>query len=72
MPRQPEHDPTDKAPAPGRYELLNIFGTPTGETVTVQEGDRLPALGYRWRLVEETASPADGALPSRAALPVAA
>jgi Domain of Unknown Function with PDB structure (DUF3857) len=38
MPRRAGHDPTDKAPASGRYELLNIFGTSTDESVTVSEG----------------------------------
>ena len=30
-----EHTPTDDAPTSGRYELLNVFGTPTGEAVSV-------------------------------------
>jgi hypothetical protein len=77
MARRAEHDPTDTASASGNYELLNIFGTPTGETVTVRKGDRLPAsaLGYRWRLVEDPASPpppASGADPAPATLPAAA
>ena len=48
-----ELDPTDDAPASGRYELLNIFGTPTSEAVSASEGERLPAapLGYTWRLI---------------------
>ena len=77
MARRPEHDPTDKASAAGNYELLNIFGTPTGETVTVRQGDRLPAsgLGYRWRLMEDPVSsppPANAADPDPAPLPAAA
>lgn len=45
--KRSEHTPTDDAPTSGRYELLNVFGTPTGE------GERLPAapLSYTWRLV---------------------
>jgi hypothetical protein len=72
MPRRDEHDPTDKAPASGKYELLNIFGTPTGELVTVREGDRLPAsaLGYRWRLVDDPTSPLPPANVTRSDLAV--
>jgi hypothetical protein len=51
--RRSEHTPTDNAPASGRYELLNVFGTPTGEAVSISEGERLPAAprSYTWRLV---------------------
>jgi hypothetical protein len=51
--RRPEYDPSDVAPASGRYELLNIFGTATGEAVAASEGERLPAIprGYSWRQV---------------------
>jgi hypothetical protein len=47
--RQFEVDPTDD----GRYELLNVFGTATGEAVSAMEGERLPAAprGYSWRRV---------------------
>jgi len=53
VPRRPEHVPMDGAPALGQYELLNIFGTATGEAVSASEGERLPAAprGYSWRLV---------------------
>jgi hypothetical protein len=53
VPVRTEHDPSDEAPASGRYELLNVFGTATGETVSAGAGERLPRapLGYRWRLV---------------------
>jgi hypothetical protein len=53
VPIRSEHEPNDDAPTFGRYELLNVFGTATGETVSAEEGDRLPGapLGYRWRLV---------------------
>jgi hypothetical protein len=53
--RRAEHAPTDKAPASGRYEQLNIFGTPTGTTAHVREGETLPAapLGYTWRQIED-------------------
>ena len=48
-----EYAPNDNAPASGRYELLNISGTPTHEAISASEGERLPAapLGYSWRLV---------------------
>ena len=51
--RRPELTPTDAAPTSGRYELLNVFGTATGEAVCVREGGRLPAapLSYTWRLI---------------------
>ena len=53
VPRRPEHVPMDGAPALGQYELLNIFGTATGEAVSASEGERLPAAprGYSWRQV---------------------
>jgi hypothetical protein len=53
--RRFEYAPTDDAPASGRYELLNIFGTPTDEGVSASEGERLPKapLGYSWRLVAD-------------------
>lgn len=41
MRRASEHLPDEKAPTSGNYELLNIFGTPTGVTVYVKEGARL-------------------------------
>jgi hypothetical protein len=51
--RQSEHAPTDDAPTSGRYELLNVFGTATGEAPYANEGERLPAAprSYTWRLV---------------------
>jgi hypothetical protein len=53
VPRPFERDPADNAPVSGRYELLNIFGTPTGEALNASAGERLPGapLGYSWRLV---------------------
>ena len=51
--RQPEHAPTEDVPTSGRYELLNVFGTATGEVLYASEGERLPAAprSYTWRLV---------------------
>jgi hypothetical protein len=40
--RRPELTPTDAAPTSGRYELLNVFGTATGEAVCVREGGGYP------------------------------
>jgi hypothetical protein len=54
--RRSELTPTDDAPASGRYELLNVFGTATGEVVVcARKGERLPAapLSYTWRLVAD-------------------
>jgi hypothetical protein len=53
VPTSSELAPNDAAPASGRYELLNVFGTATGEALRAIEGERLPAapLGYKWRLV---------------------
>ena len=53
MPHPNEHDPGDEAPHTGHYEELNIFGSRTGRTIHVQEGDRLPAAprGFTWRRV---------------------
>ena len=50
-----EHTPGEIAPTTGIYELLNVFGTPTGRLVYVTKGDPLPAAprGYAWRYVEE-------------------
>jgi hypothetical protein len=51
--RQSEHAPTDDVPTSGRYELLNVFGTATGEVLYASQGERLPAAprSYTWRLV---------------------
>jgi hypothetical protein len=51
--RRSELTPTDDAPTSGRYELLNVFGTATGEALYASEGERLPAAprSYTWRLV---------------------
>jgi hypothetical protein len=43
--------PGASAPASGPYEELNVFGAPTGNTVFVLEGEKLPASarGFTWR-----------------------
>jgi hypothetical protein len=53
VPARTEHEPNDVAPTSGKYELLNVFGTATGETVSVDAGEHLPGapFGHGWRLV---------------------
>jgi hypothetical protein len=50
-----EHQPGARAPATGRYEELNVFGSPTGRIERVREGEPLPASprGHSWRPIEE-------------------
>jgi len=53
-----EHQPGTRAPITGHFEELNIFGSPTGKVVHVQEGERLPHApqGFSWRhIIEDTA-----------------
>jgi hypothetical protein len=53
MSHDQEHRPGDCTPVTGRYEELNVFGTRTGKTVHVEEGEPLPAApcGYTWRRI---------------------
>jgi hypothetical protein len=55
MAERQEHQPGTEAPATGRYEQLNVFGTPTGRLANVHEGERLPSAprGFTWRQVAE-------------------
>jgi hypothetical protein len=55
MAERSEHDPGDPAPAEGEYEMLNIFGSPTGIRVTLMHGHPFPAAprGHRWVLAEQ-------------------
>ena len=48
-----EHKPGDSAPATGHYEELNVFGSHTGKTAHVTEGEPLPGAprGFTWRRV---------------------
>jgi hypothetical protein len=39
-----EHKPGDPAPATGHYEELNVFGSHTGKTALVTEGEPLRLL----------------------------
>jgi len=44
--------PWQSAPASGCYQLLNVFGTPSGEETIVEQGSPTPGAprGYVWRL----------------------
>ena len=42
MTNRKEHQPGTRAPITGRFEELNIFGSPTGKIEHVREGERLP------------------------------
>jgi hypothetical protein len=48
-----EHLPGERARHLGQYYELNVFGAPTGRTIEVEEGERLPVLpcGFTWRHV---------------------
>ena len=48
-----EHEPGTSTPLSGVYREVNIFGTPTGRRVRVQEGKPLPSapVGFGWVLV---------------------
>ena len=49
-----DHAAGSRAPVSGDYELLNVFGSRTGETVAIVEGEFLPAapIGFSWRLIK--------------------
>ena len=49
-----EHQPSTHAPITGRFQELNIFGSPTGKIEHVQEGERFPRAprGFSWRHIE--------------------
>lgn len=48
-----EHQPGQPAPHTGEYEELNVFGSPTGWSRYVRQGELLPSLprGFLWRHV---------------------
>jgi hypothetical protein len=50
-----EYRPGEPAPEDGIYETLNIFGSPSGDSVHVPKGQPLPPLprGHMWRKFEE-------------------
>ena len=57
MTNRKEHQPGTRAPITGRFEELNIFGSPIGKIEHVREGERLlPApQGFSWRHIEGNA-----------------
>src|SRR4051812_20837405 len=57
-----EHPPGALAPATGRYEELNVFGTRTGQVAHVVKGEKLPAAprGFTWRGRRERTSGVSG------------
>jgi hypothetical protein len=56
VPDNVECEPGSPAPRAGRYQQLNVFGTPVGTTIRVAAGEPLPAAprGLTWRWVRET------------------
>jgi hypothetical protein len=48
-----EHQPGANAPVTAHYEELNVFGSVTGKTVHVREGERLPSAprSFTWRRI---------------------
>jgi hypothetical protein len=52
-----EHQPGTRAPRTGRFEELNVFGSPTGKVEHVREGEHLPPApqGFSWRHIEDAA-----------------
>jgi hypothetical protein len=48
-----EIEPGGFAPVAGTYEEVDVFGKPTGNRVTVGEGEQLPRSprGFGWRLI---------------------
>ena len=50
MPPRTEHQPGEPAPHDGHFEALNVFGTPTGDSVHMRRGEPLPPLplGHSW------------------------
>jgi hypothetical protein len=57
--RRWEHDPGELAQATGEFELVNIFGSPTGFRVNVLHGHPLPAAprGQKWTFVGQDGTP---------------
>jgi hypothetical protein len=47
--------PGEPAPETGWYQLLNVFGTPTGERVFIEIGTPSPDAprGHEWQLISQ-------------------
>jgi hypothetical protein len=58
-----EHRPDERASASGLYHEINIFGTPTGRSVSAECGERLPhgPFGFGWRFTGENKAATSGA-----------
>jgi hypothetical protein len=50
-----EYRPGEPAPEDGIYETLNIFGSPSGNSVQLRKGQALPPLprGHMWRMLTD-------------------
>jgi hypothetical protein len=48
--RAPHLEPGELAPASGTYQEHNVFGSPTGRQVDIDEGEPLPRSprGFTW------------------------
>jgi hypothetical protein len=55
MARESEYAPGEVIPSAGTYELLDIFGSPTGIRVSANDGERFPPAprGHSWTRVED-------------------
>ena len=65
-----EHRPDEQASASGLYHEINIFGTPTGRSVSTERGEQLPhgPLGFGWRFAGEERNDDQSGGAARAAL----
>jgi hypothetical protein len=54
MPEEGEHLPGDPASESGHCEELNVFRTPTGKIVHIEQGETLPRAprSFTWRRIE--------------------
>ena len=50
-----EYQPGGRVPRRGRYQEVNVLGTPTGKVALMMEGDEFPDApnGFGWRLLSE-------------------
>lgn len=50
-----EHRPGEHVPSAGKYEELNVFGTPTGKVAAMRQDETLPGAprGFTWRPLSE-------------------
>lgn len=57
-----EHRAGEFAAVTGFYREVNVVGTPTGRSVWVEQGERLPAAprGFGWQLVQAASTTVSG------------